>query len=92
MGRKGHSTEHIITTLRAGEVAMSKGTSVEEFCRHQQITVQTYYRWRKMYGGVTMDQAKRMKEIEEENRRLRRVVSDQAVDIQILKEVARGNF
>lgn len=92
MARKRYTTEQIISTLRAAEIALSKGTKIEDFCRQQQISEQTYYRWRKEYGGVTMDQVKRMKEIEDENRRLRRVVSDQAVDIQILKEVARGNF
>jgi transposase-like protein len=84
--------EQIISTLRHAEVALSQGTTVEEFCRQQQITVQTYYRWRKEYGGVTMDQAKRMKEIEDENRRLRKAVSDLTIDNQILKEVSRGNF
>ncbi len=92
MPRKRPTTEQIIGTLRAAEVALSKGSTVAEFCRQAQIMEVTYYRWRKEYGGVSTDQAKRMRELEAENARLRRAVSDLTVDNQILKEVARGNF
>jgi transposase-like protein len=78
--------EEIIAKLRAVEVRMRQAV------RSIGITEQTYYRWRKEYGGLQVDQAKRMKEMEKENARLRRAVSDLTVDNQILKEVARGNF
>lgn len=92
MGRKHYAEEQIIGMLRAAEVAVSKGGTIEAFCRDQKITEATYYRWRKVYGGVGLEQVKKLKELEAENRRLRRAVSDLTVDNQILKEVARGNF
>lgn len=78
--------------MRAAEVVVSKGGTIEAFCRDQKITEATSYRWRKIYGGVDLEQVKKLKELEAENRRLRRAVSDLTVDNQILKEVARGNF
>ncbi len=92
MGRKHYTEEQIIGMLRAAEVAVSKGGTIEAFCRDQKISEATYYRWRKVYGGVGLEQVKKLKELEAENRRLRRAVSDLTVDNQILKEVARGNF
>ena len=92
MPRKRFTVEQIIATLRAAEVANAKGTTVEEFCRAQQITQATLYRWRKEYGGIRMDQVKRMKEMEQELKRLRSAVADLTLDNQILKEVSKGNF
>ena len=79
-----HSIEQIIRIL--GEIERS-GVKVSEACRPHQITEQTYYRWRKKYGGMEISEARRLKELEEENVRLKRLVADQALDIQILKEV-----
>ena len=92
MGREHHTEEQIIGILRAAEVVISKGGTVDAFCRDQKITEATYYRWRKIYGGVGLDQVKKLKELEAENKRLRPAESDLTVDNQILKEVARGNF
>jgi len=92
MPRKGHTAEQIISTLRLVEVEQSKGKSVEEACREAQIAPHTYYRWRKEYGGMPVDQAKRLKELEKENNRLKRIVADLTLDKQMLQEIARGNF
>lgn len=92
MPRKGHTAEQIISTLRLVEVEQSKGKSVEEACREAQIKPHTYYHWRKEYGGLQVDQARRLKELEKENNQLKRVVADLTLDNQMLKEVARGNF
>jgi len=93
MPKKVHTPEQIITKLREAEVRLAKkDQTVAEVCRHIGVTEQTYYRWRKEYGGLKVDQAKRMKELEKENARLKRMVADQALDISILKEVASGNF
>ncbi len=92
MAKKKHSVEQIIHKLRAAEVIVARGGSVEEACRQIGVTGQTYYRWRKEYGGLKMDQAKRLKALEQENARLRRAVSDLTLDKMILQEAARGNF
>ncbi len=92
MAKKKHSVEQIIHKLREAEVIVARGGSVEEACRQIGVTEQTYYRWRKEYGGLKMDQAKRLKELEQENARLRRAVSDLTLDKMILQEAARGNF
>ena len=92
MGRKGHTAEQIIAKLRAAEVALAKGQALAEVVRKLEISEQTYYRWRKEYGGLRVDQAKRLKELEKENGRLKKLVADQALDNAILKEVASGNF
>ena len=91
MPRKKHSAEQIITVLRQMEVEQSKGRSVEEACRDLQITAFNYYRWRKRYGGLKMDQAKRLKELEKENAQLKKAVADLTLDKLILKELAQGN-
>lgn len=91
MPRKKHSAEQIISVLRQVEVEQSKGRSVEEVCRELQITAFTFYRWRKMYGGLKMDQAKRLKELEKENAQLKKAVADLTLDKLILKELAQGN-
>lgn len=92
MGKKRHTVEEIITKLREGEVLQAKGQSVLEACRQLGISEQTYYNWRKEYGGLKIDQAKRFKQMEEENSRLKKLVADLSMDNAILKEAARGNW
>ena len=92
MSKKRFSAEQIVTKLREAEVLQAKGQSIVEACRQMGITEQTYYRWRKEYGGLRMDQAKRLKQLEQENSRLKKVVADLTVDNAILKEASRGNF
>jgi transposase-like protein len=91
MPRKKFTAEQIIPMLRQVDVEMSKGRSVEEVCRELSITTNTYYRWRREYGGMKLDQAKRLKELEKENNQLKRVVADLSLDNRILKDLARGN-
>ena len=92
MGRKHFSAEQIINHLRQAEVLFSQGKTTEEVCRMIGVSVQSYYRWRKEYGGLQTSQAKRMKELEKENARLKRAVADLTLDKLILKEAASGNF
>ena len=92
MSRKRFTTERIISMLREAELLSSQGKSIKEISRELGITEQTYYRWRKDYGGMRMDQAKRLKELEKENARLKKLVADRSLDIEILKETLRGNF
>jgi len=92
MARKRHSTEEVIKKLREAEIALGQGRSLAEVCKKLAITEQTYYRWRKEYGGLRVDQARRLRELERENKRLKKVVADQALDNAILKEAAKGNF
>ncbi len=92
MAKKRHTAEQIIARLREAEVLLAKGTKMPLVCRKLGITEQTYYRWRKEYGGLRVEQAKRLKELEKENSRLKKLVADQALDNAILKEVASGNF
>jgi transposase-like protein len=92
MKGKKYSAEQIVTKLREAEVLLAKGTALAEVCRQLEITDVTYYRWRKEYGGLRVDQAKRLKELEQENTRLKKVVADLMLDKAILKEAARGNF
>jgi len=92
MSRKRYSTEQIIQKLREAEVALAKGRTVGEVAKQLGITEQTYYRWRKEYGGLKTDQAKRLKELERENARLKKVVADLALDKAILKEAANPNW
>jgi len=92
MPGKKHGAEEIIRKLREAEVELSKGTGIPEVCRKIGVTEQTYYRWRKEYGGLKTEQAKRLKDLEKENARLRKVIADQALDNAILREVAQGNF
>lgn len=90
MARKHFSAEQIISTLRQIEVETGKGISTEQACRNASITNQTYYRWKHMYGGLKLDQAKKFKELEKENSRLKRIVADLTLDNQILKEYNNG--
>lgn len=92
MARKRFSPEQIITMLREAEVLLNQSTPVAEVCRKLEVSEQTYYRWRKEYGGMRVDQAKRLKELEQENARLKKLVADLSLDNAILKEVNRGNF
>jgi transposase-like protein len=92
MARKKYSPEEIIQHLRTVEIEESKGTTHEEAARKVGVTPQTIARWRKEFGGLRVDQAKRLKELEQENGRLKKIVADLSVDNSILKEVARGNF
>ncbi len=92
MGRKRHTAEEIIGKLRTAEIELAKGLGTVEVVRELGITEQTYYRWRKEYGGLRLDQAKRLKELEKENTRLKKLVADQALDNAILKEVSSGKF
>jgi len=89
MARKGFTPEQIIQKLRDVEVHQSKGLSLAEAVRQIQVTEQTYYRWKREYGGMRVDQAKRLKELEKENGRLKHLVADKELDIQILKEAIR---
>ncbi len=92
MGRKAFAPEQIINKLREAEVHLSQGDSVGEASRKLGVTEQTYYRWRREYGGMRVEQARRLKEIEKENVRLKKLVADLSLDNAILKEAARGNF
>jgi putative transposase len=92
MVRKAFKPEQIINKLREAEVMISQGAKVSEASRKLGITEQTYYRWRREYGGMRMEQAKRLKELEKENARLKKLVADISLDNAILKEAARGNL
>jgi transposase-like protein len=92
MTRKRFTAEDIIGHLRTIEIETGKGLAVLEACRKLGITEQTYYRWKKEYGGLRVDQAKRLKSLEQENARLKRLVADLSLDNSILKEAAAGNF
>lgn len=92
MVRQGYSAEQIVNKLREADVELSKGVAVKQVCRQLNITDKTYYRWRREYGGLKVDQAKRMKELESENARLKRIVANQAIDMAILREAANPNL
>jgi transposase-like protein len=89
---KKHTPEEIIGKLREAEIVLAQGGTTADACRRLLISEQTYYRWRKEYGGLKTDQARRMKELEKENARLRRAISDLTLDKLILQEAARGNY
>ena len=92
MVRKRHTPEQIITALREAEVGLARGKSVKLMSRELGITEQTYYRWRREYGGMKVSQARRLKELERENGRLKRAVADLTLDKLIVEEAAQGNF
>jgi len=92
MGRRIHSPEQIVRKLREVEVLSSQGNTISRASRQLGITEQTYYRWRKQYGGMQVSQARRLKELEKENTRLKKLVADLSLDNSILKEVSKGNF
>ena len=92
MPKKTNTPEQIINKLREAEILLSKGETITAICKKIGVTDQTYYRWRKGYGGMRIDQAKRLKDLEVENTRLKKLVADLSLDNAILKEAARGNF
>ena len=92
MARKGVRIEKIIEVLREVEVLVSQGHTVAEACRKASVAEHTYYRWRKAYGGVKLDHAKRLKELEKENGRLKKLVADLSLDNAIMREAQSGNF
>jgi transposase-like protein len=92
MAKQRYKPEDIIVKLREVEIHQGKGMDIMSACRQVGITDATYYRWRKEYGGMKIDQAKKYKELEQENVRLKKLVANQALDIAILKEAATGNF
>ena len=92
MNGKRHTPEQIIHKLRQAEVELSKGATIPQAAKKIGVTEQTFYRWRNEYGGMRLDQAKRLKALETENARLKKLVAEQALDIEILREAASGNF
>lgn len=92
MARRKHKAEEIIQHLRTIEIEQARGTSLQDASRKVGVSYQTIIRWRKEFGGLDLEQAKRLKALELENSRLKRVVADQALDISILKEVSQGNY
>jgi len=91
MSRKRYTVEAIVRMLRGSEVELASGSTVKQVAKKLGINEQTYYRWRKEYGGLRMDQAHRLKELERENSRLKKIVAEQALDISIMKEAVSGN-
>lgn len=92
MGRKRYTAEQIIDKLRQAEVEIAKGQTIGQVSKKLGISDQTYYKWRREYGGMRTDQAKRLKELERENARLKKLIADQALDNAILKEALSGNY
>ena len=92
MSTKKYKPEQIVNLLRQVEVEIANGKTTPQACRDAEITTQTYYRWRKEFGGLKLDQAKRLKELEKENSRLKRLVAELSLEKQVLREVAQGNF
>mgnify|MGYP005663403949 CR=1 FL=1 len=92
MAKKGHTAEQIISKLREVEVLQGQGESLSSAVRSIGVTAHTYYRWRKQYGGMGVDQAKKLKQLEAENSRLKRAVADLTLDNQVLKEISKGKF
>jgi len=92
MGAKRYSTEQIIVKLRQAEIEMGRGVKVPEVCRKLGISEQTFYRWRKRYGGLDRSEVRRLKALEQENARLKKLLAESLIDNAILKEAASGNF
>ena len=92
MKQKRFKAEQIVVMLREAEIQLAKGIDIDEVCRALGVSKQSYYRWRKEYGGLKVDQAKKMKGLEKENARLKKIVADLTLDNSILKEAAHGNF
>ncbi len=91
MARRSYTPERIINKLREAEVLLSQGSTIGEAARKIGVTERAYYRWRREYGGMRIEQVKRLKELEKENTRLKRIVADLSLDNSILKEASRGN-
>jgi putative transposase len=92
MKKRHHTPEQIIRKLAEGDRMLNQGSTVDEVARHLEITASTWHRWRNQYGGMKGEDAKRLKELEKENQRLKKLVANQALDIDMLKELAEGNF
>jgi len=92
MAIRRYKPEQIVNLLRQIEVAIANGKPTPQACKEAEITVQTYYRWRKEYGGLKLDQAKRLKDLVKENSKLKRLVAELSLEKQVLKDVAEGNF
>ncbi len=92
MKARRHTPEQVIRKLREADRMLGEGKSVGEVCRHLEVSEPTYHRWRTQFGGMKADDVKRLKELERENTRLKRIVADQALNIDALEEVARGNW
>ena len=92
MSQKRHSVDQIIAKLRRADVLLGKDTKVPEICKQLEIAEQTYYRWRQKYGGMQPEMAKQLKTLEKENARLKKMVAEQALDMDNLKEAAKGNW
>ena len=92
MKRRRHTPEQVIRKLREADRLLAEGKTTVAVARHLEVSENTYHRWRNQFGGMKADDAKRLKELERENGRLKRIVADQALDIDALREVSRGNF
>ena len=92
MKQKRHSVDQIVSKVRKADVELGKGKKVPEVCKELEVTEQTYYRWRQKYGGMQPVMVKQLKSLEKENSRLKKLVADQALDMEILKEAAKGNW
>jgi len=92
MGTKKHSMEQIIAKLRKAEIMLAEGKSLDQVIKSIEVTQHTYYRWKKEYGGLQSDQAKKLRDLEKENQRLKKIVADLSLDNDILREVSKGNF
>ena len=92
MKRKYRKPEQIVKLLRQAEAKSAEGQSIDDICRQLGISDATYYYWRKQYGNMKLDEVKQLKELQKENSRLKKLVADQALDIDILKETLRGNY
>jgi putative transposase len=92
MKKRQHTPEQIIRKLAEGEKLLGEGRSIGEVARHLEITESTWHRWRNQYGGMKADDAKELRELRKENQRLKKIVADQALDIDVLKELNRGNY
>jgi transposase-like protein len=92
MKKKRHTPEQIVKKLRVASEELARGTNIEEVCRKLEVSVATYHRWNKQYGGAKMETVKRLKELEKENSRLKKMVAEQALDLDMLKEIAKGKW
>lgn len=92
MARRRHTPDQIVRKLREADRMLSEGSDVAAVARHLEVSEQTFYRWRNQYGGLKANDAKRLKELERENARLKRIVADKELEIDALKEIARGNW
>jgi len=90
--RRRHTPEQVIRKLREGERLLGEGSELATVCKHLEVSEQTWHRWRNQYGGMKAEDAKRLKELEKQNARLKKLVAEQALDIDMLKELSRGNF